>query len=101
MNLAVIGSGGREHAICYKLKQSSRIKEPCANLPSKVTAKLEVVINKSIIIKKNLIFCLILHIFVELLLEKSKPLVIQRSNTLVDREEYFSLKLHISQNHPS
>ena len=26
MNLAVIGSGGREHAICYKLKQSRKIK---------------------------------------------------------------------------
>ena len=26
MNLAVIGSGGREHAICYKLKQSLRVK---------------------------------------------------------------------------
>ena len=27
MNFAVIGSGGREHAICYKLKQSSKIKK--------------------------------------------------------------------------
>jgi len=27
MNLAVIGSGGREHSICYKLKQSSKIKK--------------------------------------------------------------------------
>ena len=27
MNLAVLGSGGREHAICYKLKQSSKIKK--------------------------------------------------------------------------
>ena len=27
MNLAVIGSGGREHAICYKLTLSSRIKK--------------------------------------------------------------------------
>ena len=27
MNLAVIGSGGREHAICYKLKQSIKIKK--------------------------------------------------------------------------
>ena len=27
MNLAVIGSGGREHAICYKLKKSSKIKK--------------------------------------------------------------------------
>ena len=27
MNLAVIGSGGREHAICYKLKQSQRLKK--------------------------------------------------------------------------
>tara|TARA_B100001996_G_scaffold377923_1_gene361284 strand:+ start:1546 stop:2829 length:1284 start_codon:yes stop_codon:yes gene_type:complete len=26
MNLAVIGSGGREHSICYKLKQSAKIK---------------------------------------------------------------------------
>ena len=27
MNLVVIGSGGREHAICYKLKQSPKIKK--------------------------------------------------------------------------
>ena len=27
MNLAVIGSGGREHAICYKLRQSKKIKK--------------------------------------------------------------------------
>ena len=26
MNLAVIGSGGREHSICYKLKQSTKVK---------------------------------------------------------------------------
>ena len=25
MNLAVIGSGGREHSICYKLRQSNKI----------------------------------------------------------------------------
>ena len=27
MNLAVIGSGGREHAICYKLNQSQKVKK--------------------------------------------------------------------------
>jgi len=27
MNLAVIGSGGREHSICYKLKQSKKVKK--------------------------------------------------------------------------
>ena len=27
MNLVVIGSGGREHAICYKLKQSPKVKK--------------------------------------------------------------------------
>ena len=27
MNLAVIGSGGREHAMCFKLKQSPKIKK--------------------------------------------------------------------------
>ena len=26
MKLVVIGSGGREHALCYKLKQSSKLK---------------------------------------------------------------------------
>jgi len=31
MNLAVIGSGGREHSICYKLKQSSKIKKLILN----------------------------------------------------------------------
>ena len=25
MNLLVIGSGGREHSICYKLRQSNRV----------------------------------------------------------------------------
>ena len=27
MNVAVIGSGGREHSICYKLKQSKNLKK--------------------------------------------------------------------------
>ena len=27
MNFAVIGSGGREHALCYKLKQSPKLKK--------------------------------------------------------------------------
>jgi phosphoribosylamine--glycine ligase len=27
MNIAVIGSGGREHSVCYKLKQSKKIKK--------------------------------------------------------------------------
>ena len=27
MNLAVIGSGGREHSICYRLKESGKIKK--------------------------------------------------------------------------
>ena len=39
MNLAVIGSGGTEHAICYKLKRSAKIKKcknpPCANALSR------------------------------------------------------------------
>ena len=25
MNIGIIGSGGREHSLCYKLKQSSKI----------------------------------------------------------------------------
>jgi len=27
MNLAVIGSGGREHALCYKLKKSKEVRK--------------------------------------------------------------------------
>ena len=27
MNIALIGSGGREHALCYKLKKSKKINE--------------------------------------------------------------------------
>ena len=26
MNIGVIGSGGREHSICFKLKQSNQVK---------------------------------------------------------------------------
>ena len=46
MNLAVIGSGGREHAICYKLKQSAKVKKlvyaasaSCYGIPTKVPTK--------------------------------------------------------------
>ena len=27
MNIAILGSGGREHALCYKLKQSPKIEK--------------------------------------------------------------------------
>ena len=27
MNLAVIGSGGREHALCYKLRETKEVKK--------------------------------------------------------------------------
>ena len=98
MNLAVIGSGGREHAICYKLKQSAKIKKLICIPGNAGTQKIaenikEDILNFSaiykIIEKKNItlkiifIFCLILHIFVELLLVKSKLLATQHSNKLV------------------
>ena len=27
MNIGIIGSGGREHSLCYKIKQSKKIKK--------------------------------------------------------------------------
>ena len=61
MNLAVIGSGGREHAICYKLKQSRKLKKLICIPGNAGTQKLAKNIKENIlnfaavyqIIKKN------------------------------------------------
>jgi len=61
MNLAVLGSGGREHAICYKLKQSSRVKKLFCIPGNAGTQKIALNINEDIsnfnklykVIKKN------------------------------------------------
>jgi len=48
MNLAVIGSGGREHAICYKLKQSQKIKKLICIPGNAGTQKIATNINEDI-----------------------------------------------------
>jgi phosphoribosylamine---glycine ligase len=48
MNLAVIGSGGREHAICYKLKQSPKIKKLICIPGNAGTQKIAININEDI-----------------------------------------------------
>ena len=61
MNLAVIGSGGREHAICYKLRQSLKVKKIICIPGNAGTQKIAKNINEDIldfpalyqIIKKN------------------------------------------------
>ena len=82
MNLAVIGSGGREHAICYKLKQSPKIKKLICIPGNAGTQKIAENIKTRL--TKILIFYLILHIFVELPWEKNKLLEVQHSNRLID-----------------
>ena len=49
MNLAVIGSGGREHALCYKLKQSPKIKKLICIPGNAGTQKLAKNINEDIL----------------------------------------------------
>ena len=49
MNLAVIGSGGREHAICYKLKQSSKLKKLICIPGNAGTENIAKNINKNIL----------------------------------------------------
>jgi len=49
MNLAVIGSGGREHSICYKLKQSSKIKNLICIPGNAGTQKIAKNINEDIL----------------------------------------------------
>ena len=46
MNLAVIGSGGREHAICFKLKQSPKIKSLVCIPGNAGTQKIAININE-------------------------------------------------------
>ena len=48
MNLAVIGSGGREHAICYKLNQSPKIKRLICIPGNAGTQKIAENINENI-----------------------------------------------------
>jgi len=68
MNLAVIGSGGREHAICYKLKQSPKIKKIVCIPGNAGTQKIAENINEDIsnfealyqiIKKKNIDFVIV------------------------------------------
>ena len=101
MNLAVIGSGGREHAICYKLKQSSKIKKLICIPGNAGTEKIAENIDEDILnfeaiykIINILILYLILHISPELLLAKNKLLEARHSNKLIDLKEYFFQKLH-------
>ena len=49
MNLAVIGSGGREHAICYKLKQSTKVKKLICIPGNAGTKKIAENINEDIL----------------------------------------------------
>ena len=48
MNLLVIGSGGREHAICYKLRQSNRVNELFCLPGNAGTKKIAKYINQDI-----------------------------------------------------
>ena len=49
MNFAVIGSGGREHAICFKLKQSPKIKKLVCIPGNAGTQKIAININEDIL----------------------------------------------------
>ena len=49
MNLAVIGSGGREHSICYKLKQSTEVKKLICIPGNAGTKKIAKNINEDIL----------------------------------------------------
>ena len=49
MNLAVIGSGGREHAICYKLKLSINLKKLICIPGNAGTEKIAENINEDIL----------------------------------------------------
>lgn len=51
-NVLVIGSGGREHAICWKLSQSSHVKQIFAAPGSYAISQVEKVSNVSLDIKK-------------------------------------------------
>ena len=48
MNLAVIGSGGREHALCYKLRQSKEVKKLYFITVNAGTKKFAYNINKDV-----------------------------------------------------
>ena len=63
MNVAIIGSGGREHAICASLKKSKRVKKiyclPGNAGTSKISTNIEIDINnfdaiKDLVLKKNI-----------------------------------------------
>ena len=54
MNLAVIGSGGREHAICYKLRQSLKVKKIICIPGNAGTQKIAENVNEALRKKKFL-----------------------------------------------
>ncbi|MDD5634761.1 MAG: phosphoribosylamine--glycine ligase, partial [Candidatus Omnitrophica bacterium] len=58
MNILVIGSGGREHALCWKLKQSKRVKDIYCAPGNGGTASLVINVDLKIVDHKTVIkFC--------------------------------------------
>ena len=75
MNLAVIGSGGREHAICYKLKQSSKIKKLICIPGNAGTKKIAENINEDISDFDSLYKIIIKHNIDIVIIGPEQPLV--------------------------
>ena len=98
MNIALIGSGGREHALCQKFFESKLVKKIVCFPGNAGTAEIAQNINIDILNFKKIQKYLKFHKIDLVVIGPEEPLVKGLANFLIKKKSKFLAQLNIHQN---